>query len=61
MRKRFSRILNREIYYCSGLISRDGLTENISEYIRYYNNVRIQRKLRLMSPVEFHESFRLAA
>lgn len=54
-------ILKREMYYCRRFTSRDSLVKAIAEYIRYYNNERIQRKLRLMSPVEFHESFRLAA
>ena len=29
--------------------------------IRYYNTERIQRKLQLMTPVEYHESYYAAA
>ena len=28
---------------------------SIEEYIEYYNNERIQRKLQVMSPMKYHE------
>ncbi|MER1993743.1 MAG: IS3 family transposase [Eubacteriales bacterium] len=33
----------------------------VESYIRYYNTERIQRKLHLMTPEEFHDHFDAAA
>jgi putative transposase len=54
-------ILKREAYYGRRFRSREVLVTAITEYIRYYNNERIQRGLHLMTPVEFHETYKAAA
>ncbi|WP_349948912.1 IS3 family transposase [Lacrimispora sp. BS-2] len=33
----------------------------MSKYIDYYNNQRIQRKLSVMSPMEYHQKYLLTA
>jgi len=33
----------------------------ITDYIDFYNNRRIQRRLSIMAPMEFHQHFALAA
>ena len=37
------------------------LVEAIESYIGYYNAERIQRKLHLMTPMEYHEHYYAAA
>lgn len=54
-------ILKRESYYGRKFESRSSLVSMIEDYIRYYNNERIQRKLHRMTPMEFHISFGSAA
>lgn len=54
-------ILKREMYYGHRFASREELTRSITEYIRYYNNDRIQRRLSVMTPMAFHERFLCAA
>lgn len=54
-------ILKREAYYGKRFNDRQSLVSAITEYIRYYNNDRIQRKLHLMSPMEFHAAFKAVA
>ena len=54
-------ILKREKYYGRRFASREELISAIEDYISYYNTGRIQRKLSLMTPVEYHEQYYLAA
>ena len=54
-------ILKREMYYGKRFNSRSGLVNAIESYIQYYNTERIQRKLRLMTPAEYHENYNAAA
>ena len=54
-------ILKREAYYDRRFTSKAGLVSAIEDYINYYNTQRIQRKLRLMTPAEYHEQYYLAA
>ncbi len=54
-------ILKRESYYRKKFTTKDSLKYSIEEYIHYYNTVRIQRNLRCMSPMEFHEEYLSAA
>ena len=54
-------ILKRETYYGKRLTSKTDLINAIESYIHYYNTERIQRKLHLMTPVEYHESYYAAA
>ena len=54
-------ILKRETYYGKRFTSKTDLIKSIESYIRYYNTERIQRKLHLMTPVEYHENYYVAA
>ena len=54
-------ILKRESYYGRKFESRSSLVNMIEDYIHYYNDERIQRKLHRMTPMEFHISFGSAA
>lgn len=54
-------ILKREMYYGKHFTSKSELINEIEAYISYYNKERIQRKLQLMAPAEYHESFHAAA
>jgi transposase InsO family protein len=54
-------ILKREKYYGRRFTSREALVGMITEYIHYYNSERIQRKLRRMTPMEFHVAFSAVA
>ena len=53
-------ILKREMYYGRRFTSKEELIHAIGSYIRYYNTERIQRKLHLMTPQEYHEQYRAA-
>ena len=54
-------ILKRERYYGKRFESREDLVEMIEEYIFYYNNRRLQRNLGVLTPMEKHLSYELAA
>jgi len=54
-------ILKREMYYGKRFTSKRDLINAIESYIYYYNTKRIQRKLHLMAPVEYHENYYLVA
>ena len=54
-------ILKRETYYGKKFTSKEELITTIESYIEYYNNQRIQRGLKLMTPKEYHEEFYHAA
>ncbi len=54
-------ILKRERYYGKRFESREELVAMIENYIYYYNNERYQRRLGVLSPMEKHESYMLAA
>ncbi len=54
-------MLKRERYYGLKFTSRDALEKMIIDYIDYYNRERIQRGLKCMSPLEYHEQYLLAA
>lgn len=49
-------ILKREMYYGNRFTDREELIQKIRDYIDYYNNRRLQRKLHVMTPMKFHES-----
>lgn len=53
-------ILKREMYYGRRFTSRKDLILSIESYIAYYNTERIQRKLRLMTPAEYHAQYKAA-
>lgn len=48
-------ILKREMYYGRRFTDREELIQAISNYIDYYNKRRLQRKLHVMTPMEFYE------
>lgn len=48
-------ILKREMYYGKRFTDREELIKEVCDYIDYYNNERLQRKLHVMTPIEFHE------
>lgn len=54
-------ILKREAYYGKRFTSKVDLVNTIESYIRYYNTERIQRKLHLMTPLEYYECYVAAA
>jgi transposase InsO family protein len=54
-------ILKRERYYSKRFTSRKELVQMIENYIIYYNNRRIQRNLGVLTPMEKHHSYPLAA
>ncbi len=57
----FRGILKRERYYSKCFTSREELVQMIENYITYYNNRRVQRNLGVMTPMEKHYSYSLAA
>ena len=54
-------ILKREMYYGHRFTNRDNLADAITDYIDYYNNRRLQRKLNVMTPMAYHNHYGLAA
>jgi transposase InsO family protein len=54
-------ILKRERYYGKRFNSREELMAMIENYIYYYNNERYQRRFGVLTPIEKHESYLLAA
>lgn len=54
-------ILKRESYYGRKFTSREQLVEMIEGYIHFYNHRRLQRRLNVMTPMEFQKHFSLAA
>ena len=54
-------ILKRERYYGKRFTSREELVQMIENYITYYNNRRVQRNLGVLTPMEKHQRYLLAA
>ncbi len=54
-------ILKREAYYGKKFTLKENLITAIETYIHYYNSERIQRGLKCMSPLEYHEEYLSAA
>lgn len=54
-------ILKRERYYKHRFNSREAVVSMIENYIYYYNNKRYQRKLGVLTPIEKHAEYLLAA
>ena len=50
-------ILKRERYYGKRFTSKKALIQMITDYISYYNNRRVQRKLEILTPFEKHVLF----
>ena len=54
-------ILKRERYYGRRFTDREELVSMIENYITYYNNRRVQRNLGVLTPMEKHQNYLLAA
>lgn len=54
-------ILKREKYYGKKFTDRESLTFMIEDYIKYYNNRRLQRNLGVMTPMEKHNEYLITA
>ena len=54
-------ILKRERYYGRRFLSREELVQMIENYITYYNHRRVQRNLGVLTPMEKHENYLMAA
>ena len=54
-------ILKRERYYGKRFTDREALVKMIEDYIEYYNKKRLQRNLGVLTPMEKHEQYLLAA
>ena len=54
-------ILKRERYYGKRFKDRESLVMMIEDYIHYYNNKRLQRKLGVLTPIEKYETYLQAA
>ena len=50
-------ILKRERYYGKRFTSKKELVDMIEDYIRYYNNRRVQRNLGILTPIEKHNLY----
>ena len=48
-------IMKREMYYGKKFRTKKELVQAIEEYIDYYINRRVQRKLGVLTPMEYHE------
>ena len=57
----FWAILKRERYYGRKFTDRESLVQMIEDYICYYNTMRLQRNLGILTPMEKHIQFYLAA
>lgn len=54
-------ILKRERYDGKRFASHAALVQMIKDYITYYNNRRVQRNLGVLTPMEKHNNYLLAA
>ncbi len=54
-------ILKRERYYGNRFTDKAVLVKMIEDYIEYYNNERLQRKLGVITPMEKHKQYLVAA
>lgn len=54
-------IIKRERYYGKKFTSRTEIVSMIENYIEYYNNKRLQRNLGILTPIEKHEKYMMAA
>lgn len=54
-------IIKRERYYGKKFTSRESVVKMIENYIKYYNNQRLQRNLGVLTPIEKHKKYLQAA
>ena len=50
-------MLKSEMYYLRRFTDKDNLIQAIENYIYFYNNSRYQKRLRCMTPMEFHYAY----
>jgi len=50
-------MLKSEMYYLRRFSNKDTLIQAIENYIHFYNNGRFQKRLRCMTPMEFHYAY----
>lgn len=50
-------ILKRERYYGKKFTDKESIIGMINQYINYYNNKRLQRRLGVLTPMEKHEKY----
>ena len=53
-------ILKRERYYGKRFTSKESLVAMIENYIRYYNFIRLQRNLGVLTPMQKHCLYKAA-
>ena len=51
----------RQRYYGRHFTNKEELMDMIHTYIEYYNNCRVQRNLGILTPMEKHRQFLIAA
>lgn len=54
-------LMKREMYYTRKYHTKEEITKAIDSYMNYYTNQRPQRKLGVLTPMEYHEKLLLAA
>ena len=54
-------LMKREMYYTKKYLTKKELITAIHKYMDYYTNKRVQRKLDILTPKEYHEKMMLAA
>lgn len=48
-------ILKRVMYYGHRFVKKQELVDAIMDYLDYYNNCRLQRKLKVITPMAYHD------
>ena len=54
-------VMKREMYYTKKYQRKEELIEAIHKYMNYYTNKRVQRKLNVLTPMEYHQKMMLVA
>lgn len=54
-------LMKREMYYTKKYQTKEELIRAIQEYMDYYTNKRVQRKLGVLTPMEYHKKMLTAA
>ncbi|WP_459908245.1 IS3 family transposase [Desulfotomaculum defluvii] len=52
--------LKSELLYNNFFLSKEDFIESLQEYLNYYNNERIKKKLGYLSPVDYRNRFEAA-
>ena len=54
-------LMKREMYYTKKYQTKEELIQAIHKYMNYYTNRRVQRKLNVLTPMEYHKKMMLVA